>query len=88
MTGVPFDRFGSPPDPDDCTDLGNLPMGLNTPHDAPENLAGKPIPDSARIREAVWLMQRKPGPHKARVKLRAGQATIVVGPGGWEVLRF
>lgn len=84
---MPFDSFGTPPDPDACTDLGRLPMGLHTPHDAPENLAGKPIPDSARIREAVWLMQKKPGAHKAQIQLKKGVATIYVGPTGWVLNR-
>lgn len=84
---MPFDRFGTPPAEQDCTDLGRLPMGLNTPHDAPGNLAGKPIPDSARIREAVYLMQRKGTPHMAQIQLKKGLVTIYVGPDGWAVHR-
>lgn len=82
---MPFKAYGIPPDPSTCTDLGTLPIGNNVPHDAPEGLAGKPIPDSARIREAVYLMQVKPGPHMAKIKLRQGHARIYVGPDGWRL---
>lgn len=82
---MPYPTYGSPPDAADCTDLGTLPLTTNTPHDAPDGLAGKPTPDSARIREAVHLMQRKGGAHTAQIKMRAGFATIEVGPDGWRV---
>lgn len=80
-------EYGTPPDPGVCADLGTLPMALNTPQHAPEQLAGKPIPDTARIREAVFLMQKKPGSHRAEIRLKSGPATIYVGPKGWRVAR-
>lgn len=84
---MPFDSFGTAPEASECADLGRLPLAVNAGNDAPPALAGLALPDSARIREAVFLLSKRGGSHSAKIALRGGLATIRVGPDGWAVER-
>lgn len=86
-------KYGDPPKAEDCKDIGDVPVPLKLTMPAtPElqqrevstiGLVGEKLPDWARARIAVRMLEKKGGNLKARVQ---GLGTILVGEEGWEVI--